>query len=320
MKFTNAVAAAALTCFLGSTGSAAVLYSENFDVNATSNWTVNEPASPTDKIVDFFYDYAAVGVPAAPSGSTTRGLKMTANNSAAIFSGFSVSPTGKNFNGNYQLSFDLWQNYVGPLGAGGNGSTQLSMFGVGTAGTVAVTPSSTKESIAFAATLDGGSGTDYRAYSSAATTSYPAGDAVYFATGAANNNNSNSYYSGFTAQAAPAAQVALYTGQTLATDVGELGFKWRRVVIDVENNVATWSVDGLPMAKVNMTGLTIGGGNIFFGHSDTNATSSNDPNDTLLNVTLIDNVQVTGVPEPGSFAMMAAAVSCLMAIRRRPTV
>lgn len=315
MRVSITAAAAAMYCFLGSTSNAAVLYTENFDISPAASWTVNEPSPAPDKIVDFNYDYSLIGVPAAPSGSSTRGLKMTANNSAGVNNGFSVSPTGKNFTGNYRLSFDLWQNYAGPLGAGGNGTTQLSMFGVGTSGTVAVTSPSTKESVGFAATLDGGSGTDYRAYSSAANP-FAAGNAAYFATGGDNNNNSNAYYAGFTAQSAPAAQVALFPGQTLATDVGEISFKWRRVVIDVSNNVATWSVDGLPMAKVNMTG-TLGGGNIFFGHSDTNATSSSDANDTLLNVTLIDNVQVATVPEPGSFALLAAGVGCLAAVRRR---
>jgi hypothetical protein len=40
------------------------------------------------------------------------------------------------------------------------------------------------------------------------------------------------------------------------------------------------------------------GENIFFGHSDSNGTSSTDPNDVALLFTLVDNVKV--IPKPGS--------------------
>ncbi len=294
----------------------AAIYTENFDIDPTANWTVNDPGL-SDITVDFNYDYSAIGVPSA-GGGTTRGLKMTANNSGGVFSGFSVSPTGKNFAaGDYTVSFDLWQNYVGPVGPGGSGTTQLSMMGIGTDGTTAVWPSSPgKESVMFAATLDGGSASDYRAYSSAAPTSYPSGNAVYSAPGGG-INNSDPYYSGFGGETAPAAQVLAYPGQTGATDAGEISFAWRQVVIDVSGGFATWTVDGLEIAKVDLSTVTLGGGNILFGHSDTNNGSSTDPNRVLLNVTLIDNVVVTYVPEPGTLALFLAGVVGLVAARRR---
>ena len=111
--------AALLAC---ASASSAAMFSENFDVDPTASWTVNDPGL-SDIIADFYYDYSAIGVPAAPGGVTTRGLKMTANNSGGVFSGFSVSPNGQSFSGNYKVSFDMWQNYVGPLGPGGSGTT-----------------------------------------------------------------------------------------------------------------------------------------------------------------------------------------------------
>lgn len=303
---------------LSQTGYSTTLYSENFDIDPTANWTVNIPASPvTDVIADFNYDYSAIGVPPAPGGSTTRGLKMTANNTAGVFSGFSVSPTGQNFTGYYQVKFDLWQNYVGPLGVGGSGTTQLSMFGVGSAGNVAVWPSSLKESVSFGATLDGGSASDYRAYSSAANSSYAAGNAVYLAPAGAINNSNAYYTAAFAAQSAPAAQLGLYAGQTGSTDPGEISFAWRTVTIDVTGGFATWSVDGLPFAKVDLSTVTLGGGNILFGHSDTNATSSSDPNDYLLNITLIDNVVVSALPEPSALSLLGMGICGLLGLRRR---
>jgi hypothetical protein len=298
--------------------SAAPLFSETFDVDPTASWTVNDPAL-SDILVDFNYDYSAIGVPAAPGGSSTRGLKMTANNSGGVFSGFSVSPTGQSFSGDYKVEFDLWQNYVGPVGPGGSGTTQLSTFGVGSDGTTAFwAGAATKNLVGFAATLDGGSAADYRAYSSAAPTSYPSGNAVYSAPGGAINESNAYYTSAFPSVSAPAAQLALFPGQTGSTNAGEISFQWRRVTIEVLNEVAEWTVDGVSMAAVDLAGLTLSGGNIFFGHSDTNAGSSTDPNRTLLNVTLIDNVVVSAIiPEPASLGLVAMGLGLAAAARRR---
>lgn len=296
--------------------SGASLYTQNFNTNDTANWTVND-SGLSDIGVDFFYDYSAIGVPAAPNGSGTRGLKMTANNSGGVFSGFSVSPTGQSFSGNYKLSFDLWQNYVGTLGSGGSGSTQLSVYGVGTAGNTAVwAGAGTKESVFFAHTLDGGSSSDYRAYSSAVTGAYPSGNAVYSAPLGA-INDSNTYYSGFVPKSAPAAQLALYSGQTGMTDAGETSFAWRQVDITVLGGIATWEIDGLEIAKVNLSTTTLGGSNILFGHSDINAGSSTDLNDALLNVTLVDNISVVSIiPEPTTALLTALSSICLLRRKR----
>jgi hypothetical protein len=96
----------------------ATLYSQDFNVDDTANWTVlpSTGANTTDNVVNFFYDYSAIGVPVAPNGSGTRGLKMTVNNTSAVFGGVTTSPNGQNFSavGDYRVSFDMWQNYAGP--------------------------------------------------------------------------------------------------------------------------------------------------------------------------------------------------------------
>ena len=184
---------------------AAPIYTQDFNVDDTANWTVlpSTGANTTDYVADFFYDYSAIGVPAAPSGTGTRGLKMTANNSTAVFGGFTTSPNGQSFSGNYTVTFDMWQNYVGPVGPGGTGTTQFTQYGIGTAGTATQwIGSASKDSVTFGTTLDGGSAADYRAYSSIANTSYPSGNAVYQAPGGA-VNNSNAYYAVYTPQSAP---------------------------------------------------------------------------------------------------------------------
>lgn len=296
----------------------ALLYSENFETDHTANWTTNN--GTTDSLVDYHYDYSGIGVPAAPGGGSTFGLKMTANNSGGVLSGVSVSPTGQNFTGSYRVSFNLWQNFVGPLPSGGigAGTTQLSTFGIGTAGNVAFTPPSLKESVGFAVTLDGGSASDYRAYTSAAGTSYTSGNAVYSAPGGA-INNTNAYYNGLGLKTVPAAQTGLFASQTGTTADGVLAFAWRAVTIDVDDvaKTAVWAVDGLKIAQVDLTTVTLGGGNIFFGHSDTNPGISASPNAPLLNVTLIDNIRVTSVPEPSALGLCLIGATLTLVRRRR---
>jgi MYXO-CTERM domain-containing protein len=163
--------------------------------------------------------------------------------------------------------------------------------------------------------LDGGSAADYRAYSSAAPTSYPSGNAVYAAPGGAINESNAYYTSAFPSVSAPAAQVALFPSQTGSTSPGETAFQWREVEVDVRDGFATWKIDGTLIATIDLSTVTLGGSNIFFGHADTNSGSSTDLNAPLLNITLIDNVQV--IPEPSSIAIAGAAVLGLVALGRR---
>lgn len=305
---------AVLACLTGRAGAA--LYAADFETDQTANWTANIGPATTDGAANYFFDYSTVGIPAAPSGAGTRGMKLQANQSAGVFGGLSTSPTGLSLPAEYTLKFDWWANVNGPFSAGGSGSTQLSTFGVGTAGNVAQWAGGLQDSVWFAATGDGNSASDWRAYSSAAQTSYLDTAPGVYAAGAVagSRNHSNAYYSSFGGVAAPAAQTLLFSQQTGTTLVGSAGMEWHQVEIIKTATTITWTVDGTLIATVDAGAVTFGGNNIFFGHSDTNATSSTDPNDGALLFTLIDNVQV--IPEPGTGAvMMLGAV--LLGMRRR---
>lgn len=294
----------------------AQLYQDNFDVDSTANWTVNKGPATTDSAQDFFFDYSLAGIPSAPnSGGTTRGLKLQANQSSGVFGGVSVSPTGQNFAGDYQLRFDWWSNYNGPAPVGGSGSTQMSTFGLDTSGTTSQWPGGVQDSIWFGATGDGNSASDWRAYSPVAPTRYTDASGVYAAgTQAGSTNASDLYYAGFGQVSAPAAQLALFPQQTGTTLIGSAAFEWHDVLIEKLGGVVTWTVDGTLIATVPLgddTALT--GNNIFLGHADTNATSSTDVNDVNLLFTLIDNVRV--IPEPSSLALIAGSLA--VGLRRR---
>ena len=104
-------------------------------------------------------------------------------------------------------------------------------------------------------------------------------------------------------------------GLSLAhSSVGSAPFAWHDVVIARIGGNVTWTVDGLLIATIPVADDTVlTGDNIFFGHSDTNGTSSTDPNDVNLLFTLIDNVSV--VPEPTTLSLVGLAG--LAALRRR---
>jgi hypothetical protein len=298
------------------------MLSTNFETDETANWTVNVgPAGAANDKANVFFDYSTVGVPAAPSGAGTRGLKMVSNLGigAAAFSGVSASPTGKSFTGDYTVKFDWWTNFNGPAPVGGSGSTQMSTFGVGTTGTTAQWPGGTQDSIWFGATGDGNSSSDWRAYSPTAPTRYTDTATGIYAAGAVagSTNASNAYYAGFGTVSAPAAQTLLFPQQTGISLVGSAAFEWHQVEIAKVGASVTWTVDGTLIATVPVADDTAAGGsNIFFGHADTNTTASSDVNDEALLFTLIDNVQVV-VPEPTSLTMCLLAVVGLFVGRRR---
>ncbi len=309
-----------------------VLFEENFTTDVTASWTVNNSVS-TDNAANFFFDYSTIsGIPAAPNSdpleTETRGMQLRTNEFFETFGGFSVSPTGLDLGtGDYVVSFDWWANSIGPFPVGGSGSTQTSTFGVLSAGTTAQEfgVAGSVDGVMFAATGDGNSGADYRAYSSQVNFSYQVGVPavgepdlsqtngvdVYLAPdedpgdGSNQRNNSNAYYAALGGGvAAPLAQQALFPSSQDATltKVGSTAFAWHEVEISKIGNVVTWSIDALPIARVDTTNFATGtplatseptaGNNITFGQHDVNGSSSGDPNETSLLFSLIDNIKV----------------------------
>ena len=319
----NIVITGALALAATSTvASAATLFSDNFKTNTSAAYTVNN--GPGNNDATFAYDYSAVGIPAAPGNSDTLGLRLRANlapvPTPAVQGGISVSPIGQSFAGDYTVRFNAWQNYPGPLPAGGSGSTQLLTYAVGTAGTTPQRPGSTLDGVMFATTGDGGSGDDYRIYGPGATGAQvdPAAFPGTYAAGntTAARNNTNAYYSSFGNKAAPAAQLALYPTQTGNSAVGTQGFAWHDVTLVKVGNKVLWNIDGIRIGTVDLAAMSIilGGGNISLGYSDVNTSVSSA--DQALNIGLIDNLIVTDVvPEPTTLTVLGGAATLLL--RRR---
>ncbi|MBL8060877.1 MAG: PEP-CTERM sorting domain-containing protein [Chthonomonas sp.] len=296
---------------------------EDFDTDTTSMWTVLKSGNNANNIATFNYDYSQLGIDSANgSGGTTRGLRLQTNIAGGVLSGLSVSPNGQSFTTDFVMTASVWLNYVGPLGPGGSGSTQLGVMGWGTAGTTAQWLGNSlaqRDSVFFGTTLDGGSASDYRAYSNnaAGLTSYVAGSPVYAAPGGAINNSASYYTTAFAPVSAPSAQLSLFPSQSGTTDAGETAFKWRTWRVEKSGNNLSYSIDNLLIATVDLTTVTTAAAqNILIGMADTNGSSTTgDPHG--LNTMIVDNVRVQVVPEPGSMAALGLGVAALLRRRRK---
>lgn len=271
------------------------VFSDDFDIDSSSNWTVSK--SSTDTHVTFNYDYAADGISPAPHsiGGTTRGVKFEANLTAGVRAALSMSPMGQSFSGDYRLRFDMWINVNGRFPAGGTGSTEYLTAGLGTTGgRVQWTSSgSTADGYWFVTDGEGGASdtstpADFGAY--ADTTIQSAASGVYDSgTDADARGNVNAYYA--TAfpggQTPPAYQQSNYPQQTGALTGGCVGFAWRDVIIAKRGNIVEWSIDGVKLAT--FTNASVTASNVFVGYWDPYTSVSDN---ATLSFGLVDNVRV----------------------------
>lgn len=298
------VAAASLLSAVATQGQ--VLFSDNFDSTPASAWTVLGRTAGDTATIGF--DYSTLGIPSAPnSAGSTIGAALYANQPGAgvpadATVGVSIFPTGQSFTGDYELRYDVWQNFPGPYPAGGAGSTQLTGAGIMASGNAPVYAGA-GDAVWFGATGDGGSTTDYRLYYNTAhqtaTTIYAAGS----------QNAGAAYYvdNGFG---------SVDTGNGL-TGAGTQGMEWHSVVITKNGNTVTWSIDGIQIASGDISAAgPFGGNNIVFVQSDINNGQTTEALESQL-FGLIDNVSVVAVPEPSTYALLGMGGAFLLALSRR---
>lgn len=271
------------------------VFADNFDANSATNWTLNQSSS--DTAVNFGFDYSTLGIPAAPNtiGGSTRGLQLKANLSLGAAGAVSLSPTNRNFAGDYRIRFDGWINVNGPFPAGGLGSTEYLTAGVGTSGTrTEWTGNAAADGFYFSVNGDGGSGdtatstADVNAYAGPAV--LPAATGDYWAgTDTAARGNGNIYYTtGFpNGAAAPALQQANYPQQSGNLNPGTLGLGWHDFIVSKRGTTVDWVVDGIRFATISNATLTAS--NVFVGFWDPFPSLSSN---NIINFGLVDNVRV----------------------------
>ena len=270
------------------------VFADNFDVDSSANWTLNQ--SSADTRLTFPFDYSVRGIPSAPNSTsgTTKGVKFEANLSLGITAALNIAPVGQSFIGNYRLHFDMWINANGPFPAGGTGSTEHLNAGLGTTGTHVQWNSGSADGAWFAtdgegqATDTSATLPDWRAYLG---TALQAANSGVYAGGTDPNvrGNGHPYYANVFpgGQTAPASQQSGFPQQTGGLDVGTVGFAWRDVVINKTGNTVEWFIDGLKIAT--LSNVTLTASNIFLGYWDSFTSISDNTN---LSFGLIDNVRV----------------------------
>jgi hypothetical protein len=286
------------------------LYRSAMDSGA--GWDINP--SSGDFAVAFGYDYSDDGLPQAPNSrpgdAPARGVKLEAN---LAFPGtvevVTLSPVGQHFTGDYQLRFDAWMNYdlAEALGAA-NGTTEFLGGGIGYDGVAANVDSGAQ----FLVTGDGGAVDDWRAYKSPPQFLVPAA-----AMAGGTRQASDAYYANFLPSASPPiAQVQ----PELPPRPGNPGFRWVTYEFTVIDNIVEIVLEKpdrtrLPLATLDANDATDGSsgftrdGNISLVYADLFTSVTPRPD---LTFGVIDNVEVTRIPEPGALSLSLLLVASLL--------
>jgi len=282
-------------------------------------------SSDPDTQATFGYNYGTLdGIPEAPNTQVgnlaTRGLKLEANvvlptSGAQTF----LSPTGQNFTGSYQYTFDAWISYDvnEQVNGSSTGTTEFIGGGVGYNGFSTDNSSGAQ----ILATGDGGSGSDWRVFHDG--TFVAAADMA-----GGTRNGLDPYYSNFLPSIAPPAG----SGQpALGGAAGSPSFQWITFEVSVINGMGVHQVffdivkpdnSFLRITELDCIALACTtDGNIMVTYADLFSSVSAMPQFTfgiIDNVHVDDDFTVRGtVSEPAAVAGMSAGLLGLIALRRR---
>jgi hypothetical protein len=212
-------------------GAASTAFGQIFtdDMSTGTNWTI---VKDSDASAVFGFDYSTRGVPSAPNGSDTIGLKFEVNNNDAQedFSEIAAINANAAYTGEFTFRVDIWSNWAPDGGGTGTGTTEF--VGV-TVGHDASTPSPIGG--AFIYSGDGDSGeTDYRMYKDGVHLQSESGQyAAGTVTGA--RDNSHPYYT----SAFPSVDIATAVptqGSTGTVPAGAGGFQWMTLNVEVDTD------------------------------------------------------------------------------------
>lgn len=273
------------------------------DLDDATGWTV---VADEDTEYEFGFDYAKFGIPAAPNGTGTTGLRMAANIANGAAAAISASPD-VTMSGQYQIAVDFWLNFNTSGGTtefigaftGFDGSAPLSGAG-------------------FLGDSDGDSGSDYRLYKNGEMLAIDSGQYAIPSL----NNVDPVLQAQFPGQPVPAAQgdanVFDPTNVIVTAQDGSLGFAWHRLMVDVDSDAKTASffINDFKIGTVdgNVDPTLETGGAFALTFADLFSSVSTKPE---FSFGVFDNLSVTQVPEPNGLVLGCFAVLGLLGLRRR---
>lgn len=321
---------------LPSQARAAVLFTDSFNTAASAaNYTV-VTSDATSSFPTYAYDYSALGIPSAPNSgdNSTFGLKLDANNGPGTATAEGITlHTLLSFSGDYRLKFDAWLNVNGPFGGGGSGSTNYLTAGVGGDGITNNRGPSNAANAGLsgvggwtAVNGENGNGNDYRLQKDTVVQDVASGQyaAVTDGNGDLPRDGDNDYYAPVQPLGVIVDNLPVQGGQgnqTGTSFVGSFGMDWHEVELIVDADGGTggaasmqWLVDGLLIGTLDAgaNGSFSANGRATLGYYDPTANASDAPQYSFA---LIDNLTV--VPEPASFILLAIAFAGLSMWRRR---
>lgn len=330
------LAALFVSKMLAASASAAIVFSDDFNLGSSSaNYNA---AQLGQNLATFAYDYSERGIAAPVVGQAdTLGLKLESNMTQAALSSITLH-TVQQFTGAYSVKFNAWMNVNGPLPDGGAGSTEFFTAGVGGNGTSVNFGGSGATGSGGWTAVDGegGSGIDYRLYKGATLQAPSSGQ---YAAGtvdsptASNSRNANDpYYAQFGGVDVAALPVqgannvptlGSFVDQTGTSRVGTFGFEWHEVelLVDPTGGTAgaasmTWIIDGLEIGALDAgIGASFStDGSVTLGYYDPFSGVSGN---AAVSFAVIDNLVVTQIPEPTTFALLGMTGVALAAASRR---
>ncbi len=267
--------------------SAAVVISDDFEVDTSANYTVLDESNAAsgdgtpDGGATFNFDYIAAGIPLAPNstGGDTSGLKMVANETANDAGAADHVTAFHNIalTGNMTLQVDIFMG----VDLGASGSTEFAHIGVGSDASdfnSIFTPIAGVGHF-MSMTGEGGSSSDYRHFVNG--TPVNSGDSSYLNADNTTNATAQLYQDLFPS---PPSDVA-----------GSPTNIWTTMTIEVNPLHVRYFLDGVEIIRTPNVGSA--DGFVSLGYND--PFSSVGPHFVVY-----DNLIVTDVPEPASLALL----------------